>query len=209
MKNDDFRIFIIDDDEAIRRSISLLLCSLDYPTVGFASAEEFLETVDYSGEGCILLDIFLEGKSGLELQEEVKNKFPNLPIIYITGMGDVPMSVQALKKGAANFLQKPLDEHQLLDAVEDALNLSHRIVSESIEISRIRSLIDTLTPREYEIFRYLTTGMLNKQIAAKLSITEHTVKLHRGKITEKLGVKSIAEIVSMASKADMHGILAL
>ena len=203
MKDNDSRIFIIDDDEAIRRSISLLLNASGYATESFAGAEEFLETVDYSGAGCILLDIFLEGKTGLELQEEIKNKFQNLPIIYITGLGDIPMSVRALKKGAANFLEKPVDEQQLLDAVEEALSLSYQKVPEQKETSRIRSLISTLTPREYEIFRYLITGMLNKQIASKLNISEHTVKLHRGKITGKLGVKSVAEIVLMAKKLNL------
>ncbi|HNS17643.1 MAG TPA: response regulator [Bacteroidales bacterium] len=206
MKDDNSSIFIIDDDEPIRRSISLLLNASGYATESFAGVEEFLETVDYSGAGCILLDIFLEGKSGLELQEEIKSKFQCLPIIYITGMGDVPMSVQALKKGAVNFLQKPIDERQLLDTIEEALHLSHQMVMEQKETSRIRSLIGNLTPREYEIFKYLITGMLNKQIAAELNITEHTVKLHRGKITEKLGVKSVAEIVQMAGKLNLFSI---
>lgn len=203
MEHDQCKIFIVDDDQAIRRGISLFLDSSGYVTESFGSGEEFLETVDYSGAGCILLDIFLEGKSGLELQEEIKSKFQSLPIIYITGMGDVPMSVQALKKGAANFLQKPIEDRQLIDAVEEALNLSCQMVSECRETSRIRSRIETLTPREYEIFKYLITGMLNKQIAAELNITEHTVKLHRGKITEKLGVKSVAEIVQMAGKLNL------
>jgi len=203
MKDTNSRIFIIDDDEAIRRSISLLLSSSGYTSESFSGGEDFLTTVDYSGAGCILLDIFLEGKTGLELQEEIKNRYGNLPIIYITGMGDVPMSVQALKKGAINFLEKPIDEQHLFQAIEEALGLSHLIVSEQKEFSRIKSLISTLTPREYEIFRYLITGMLNKQIAAELNITEHTVKLHRGKITEKLGVKSVAEIVFMAEKAGL------
>ncbi|HOW26651.1 MAG TPA: response regulator [Bacteroidales bacterium] len=204
MKNDHAKIFIIDDDEAIRRSLSLLLNSLGYTTETFPSAEEFLGSVDYREAGCILLDIFLEGKTGLELQEEIKSKFENLPIVYITGMGDIPMSVRALKKGAANFLQKPIDEIQLFDAVEEAVSLSHQIVSEQKEISRIRSLMSTLTPRENEVLSYLITGMLNKQIAAKLNITEHTVKLHRGRITEKLGVKSVAEIVRMAGIPDIR-----
>jgi FixJ family two-component response regulator len=203
MSNKEYKIFIVDDDEAIRRSLSLLIRSAGYSASGFSGAEEFLESEDYDGKGCILLDIFLDGESGLELQEKISKKFHNLPIIYITGLGDVPMSVQALKKGAINFLQKPVDDVQLLEAVEEALRKSAALVTEKNQILHIKALIDKLTPREYEIFQYILTGMLNKQIASELNIAEHTVKLHRGKITEKLGVKSVAEMVRIAEKLNL------
>ena len=198
-----YTIFIIDDDESIRRSVSLVIKSAGYQTQVFAGVEQFLENVNYAGEGCILLDVFLEGKSGLEMLEEIQGRFYNLPIIYFSGMGDIPMSVDAMKKGAINFLQKPLDDNQLLRAIDEALIKSRELITDRVESARAEELISTLTPREDEILRFLLTGMLNKQIAAKLNIAEHTVKLHRGKITEKLGVKSVAELVRIAEKANI------
>lgn len=194
------KMFIIDDDLSVRRSISLLLKSAGYNTESFGSADEFIELENHDGEGCIILDIFMEGRTGLELQEEIRQKFPALPIIYITGQGDIPMSVQALRKGAVNFLQKPVEDHVLLEAVNEALQLSHEIFIEIRETKRIKYLLNTLTNRESQVFRLLITGKLNKQIAGDLNIAEHTVKLHRGNITKKLGVKSVAELVKLAQK---------
>jgi FixJ family two-component response regulator len=203
MKNEELKIFIIDDDESVRRSLSLLLRSGGYQVESYGLAAEFLHTAEYHGSGCILLDIFLDGRSGLELQEEISGRFENLPIIYITGQGDIPMSVQALKKGAINFLQKPVDAQQLFVAVEEALTTSLARTEAMKETIKARALYSTLTPKEQEIFGYLITGMLNKQVAAELNITEHTVKLHRGKITNKLGIKSIAEMVHLAGKLNI------
>jgi len=197
------KVFIIDDDISVRRSISLLLRSAGYPAESYGSAEEFLQLEDYNGPGCIILDIFLEGRSGLELQEEIQDRFFQLPVIYITGQGDVPMSVQAMKKGAVNFLQKPVDDPVLIATVEEAINQSRDILKENQEFLECRMLLNTLTPREMEVFRLVIRGWLNKQIAAELNIAEHTVKLHRGKITEKLGVKSVAELVHIAEKLNL------
>jgi len=203
MKNEGLKIFIIDDDESVRRSLSLLLRSGGYQVESYGGAEEFLQAAEYHGSGCILLDIFLDGRSGLELHEEIAGKFENLPIIYITGQGDIPMSVQALKKGAINFLQKPVDVRHLFVAVEEAISTSVALAEAMKETIKARALYSTLTPKEKEIFRYLITGMLNKQVAAELNITEHTVKLHRGKITNKLGTRSIAEMVHLAGKLNI------
>lgn len=203
MGKENCKVFVIDDDRSVRRSISLLLKSAGYQVDAFDSAEEFLNRADHKGIGCIVLDIFLDGRSGLELQEDIINKFINLPIIYITGQGNIPMSVLALKKGAINFLQKPVDDQLLLNALEEALDKSQQLFTEQQEENRIRLLVDSLTPREYEVFRLIITGMLNKQIASELNIAEHTVKLHRGKITEKLGVKSVAEMVQFAQKLNL------
>lgn len=181
----------------------MLLNSAGFPVESFDNAEEFIENVNYTGIGCIILDIFMDGKSGLELQEVIAQKFKCLPIIYITGHGDIPMSVQALKKGAVNFLQKPVDDLQLLTTVEEALQKSREMCAAQQEEARIKALFNSLTPRELEIFQQVITGKLNKQIAADLNIAEHTVKLHRGKITEKLGVKSVAEMVHLAEKMDL------
>jgi FixJ family two-component response regulator len=194
------KIFLIDDDKEIRAGISLLLKSLGYNIESFKSVDELLEYSDYSGPGCIILDVFLGEESGLEMQSKLEINFETLPIIFITGQGNIPMSVEAMKKGAINFLQKPIDDKELIRAIEEALTRSDERIKKQNEIEKFKSLVSSLTSREYEIFRYVITGMLNKQIAAELGIAEHTVKNHRLNITEKLGVKSVAEMIYIAEK---------
>ena len=201
------KIFLIDDDETIRKSLSLLLLSAGYAIESFNSFEDFIERGNFNDVGCILLDVYLGGKTGLELQEEIKRKYPNLPIIYITGFGDIPMSVHALKKGAINFLQKPIDDVKLIESVEEAIQYSELLIKTQTETDKLKKLVKSLTPREFEILQYVITGILNKQIAAKLGIAEHTVKIHRGKLTEKLGVKSVAEMVHIAEKLGIRNSL--
>jgi FixJ family two-component response regulator len=209
MKKQETKVFIIDDDEEIRQSISLLLKSAGYKTESFPGTEQFLETKNQNGAGCILLDVFLGGKTGLELQEEIETKFECLPIIFITGQGNIPMSVEAIKKGALNFLQKPIDDKELFNAIEEALNRSNALVTKQNEIEKFKSLVNFLTAREYEIFRYVIIGILNKQIATELGIAEHTVKNHRLSITDKLGVKSVAEMIYMAEKLNINGAIVI
>lgn len=204
MNKADEKIFVIDDDASVRRSLPLLLKTSNYSVETFPSSEEFLKRDVFTGTGCIILDINLEGKSGLELQEELISKPYNLPIVFITGKGGVPESVQALKKGAIDFLEKPFDDESLLNAVNEAVIKSWEIKKEFDELESLKNLISNLTERELEVFKYVITGMLNKEIAAHLNIAEHTVKLHRGKITEKLGVKSVAELVRIAEKLGIH-----
>ena len=199
------KVFLIDDDEEICQSISLLLNSAGYKVETFRSTENFLETKNHSGAGCILLDVFLGGKTGLELQEEIETKFESLPIIFITGQGTIPLSVEAMKKGALNFLQKPIDDKELFNAIDEAINRSNALISKQNEMEKFKSAVNSLTSREYEIFRYVISGMLNKQIAAELGIAEHTVKNHRLKITEKLGIKSVAEMIYVAEKLNIKG----
>jgi FixJ family two-component response regulator len=201
--NEYIRIFVVDDDESVRRSLLLLLKAGGYYADSYSSAEDFLSLGNHDGVGCILLDIIMEGRSGLELQEAISERFPNLPIIYITGQGNVPLSVQAMKKGAINFLQKPVEDHALFNAVEEALNSSKARSAAHLDEIQAKERISTLTARELEVYRLIITGMLNKQIAARLNITEHTVKLHRGKITDKLGVKSVAEMLHLAERANI------
>ena len=141
----------------------------------------------------------------MELQEVIETKFESLPIIFISGQGNVPMSVEALKKGAINFLEKPIDEQALVKAIDEALFRSEELVTKNKELDRIRALMNTLTAREYEIFRYVISGMLNKQIAFELGIAEHTIKNHRLSITDKLKVKSVAELVNIADKLSIKG----
>lgn len=204
MNKTDERIFVIDDDASVRRSLPLLLNASDYTVETFSSSEEFLNRDVFNGTGCILLDINLEGKNGLELQDELMKKKYSLPIIFITGKGGVPESVQALKKGAIDFLQKPFDDEQLLKAVEEAVAKSRSNKKDFDDLVVLKDKLNKLTERELEILKYVITGKLNKQIAYELNIAEHTVKLHRGKITEKLGAKSVAELVRIAEKADIQ-----
>ena len=194
-------VFVIDDDESVRSSLSLYLQLSDYVVESFESSEEYLSREDHKGPGCIILDVNMSGKSGLELQEVLISRNSHLPIIFITGYGNIRMSVDTVKKGAVNYLEKPFNEEELLHSVSEAMALSHKLLSENEEILKAKQLISTLTLREHEILTYIITGMLNKQIAYKLNIGEHTVKVHRRNICEKLKVKSVPEIIRIADKA--------
>jgi FixJ family two-component response regulator len=194
-------VFIIDDDISIRRSLSLLLTSYDYNVEVFSSSEKYLERESHTGPGCLILDINLEGKSGIELQDELIKLGSHLPIIFITSKGNVHLSVETIRKGAINFLEKPFKEEELLDSVSEAIQLSLKFKEEKDIFKNAKILIDSLTPRETEILKYLTTGILNKQTAAILNIAEHTVQLHKLSICNKLGVKSIPEMIVIARNA--------
>ena len=204
MNNKTETIFIIDDDESVRRSLSLFLKAAKYNVEVYSNSEEYLAREPHDGTGCLILDVNLGGKTGLELQEELKINGSHLPIIFITGIGNIHMSVTALKKGAINFLEKPFEEEELLQSISEALAISKKMKAENDELKNARNLIGSLTQRENEVLKYLLTGMLNKQIANELKIAEHTVKLHRISICEKLGVKSVAEIIHIAEKARIY-----
>jgi FixJ family two-component response regulator len=197
-------IFVIDDDASVRKSLSRLLRSAGYTIETFPSAEEFLRREHFDGVGCIVLDVQMPGLSGMDLQEELSKADYHMPIIFITGHGDIPMSVQAMKKGAVDFLTKPCDDEQLLRAVENATEKDGQGRTEYHEVQDIRRRIESLTAREHEIFRYVITGMLNKQIALELKIAEKTVKVHRGRVMEKLGANSVAELVRLAEKVGIE-----
>lgn len=205
MNKADSKIFIVDDDEEIRAGITLLLKSDGYKVESFKSANDLLENAVHSGPGCILLDIFLGEETGLELQSKIEMNFETLPIIFITGHGNIPMSVEAMKKGALNFLQKPIDDKELFTAIEEALDRSKALVTKQNEIEKFKAVVNSLSAREYEIFRYVIAGILNKQIATELGIAEHTVKNHRLNITEKLGIKSVPEMIYIAEKLNIKG----
>jgi FixJ family two-component response regulator len=194
-------VFIIDDDISVRRSLSLLLGSYDYAVETFSSAEEFLDRELHDGTGCVVLDINLEGKSGIMLQDELVTFGQHLPIIFITGMGNVHMSVETIRKGAINFLEKPFEEEELLSSVSEAIQISMKIIEDQTIKRTAQKLIQSLSPREMEILKYLVTGMLNKQTAGELNIAEHTVQLHKMSITRKLGVKSIPEMITISRNA--------
>jgi FixJ family two-component response regulator len=194
-------VFVIDDDASIRKSLSRLLRSAGYTAETFSSAEEFLRREHFDGVGCILLDVRMPGLSGMDLQEKLNKADYPMPIVFITGHGDIPMTVEAMKKGAVDFLTKPFDDEELLQALRAAIEKDRNARAEYTEVHEIRRLIELLTPRENEILRYVVTGMLNKQIALELGIAEKTVKVHRGRVMEKLGVDSVAELVRLAEKA--------
>jgi FixJ family two-component response regulator len=194
-------IFVIDDDASVRRGLSLLLRSAGYKVVTFVSAGEFLSKASPDCIGCIILDVRMRGMTGLELQEHLSRNRHRMPIIFITGHGDIPMSVQAMKKGAVDFLTKPFDDAQLLSLVENAVERCRREKTILDEVSDFRLRLKTLTPREHEVFRHVISGLLNKQIAGELHIKEHTVKVHRGRVMQKLGVDSVASLVRLAEKA--------
>jgi len=194
-------VFVVDDDPSIRESLSLLLSSAGYSVNTFASAKEFLESEhSTSGPACLVLDVKMPGISGLDLQKELTSRNYAIPVIFITGHGDIPMSVQAMKKGAVDFLSKPFDDGQLLDAVKVALLKDSQARSDLNEQKHIMQRLDSLTTRENEILTYLITGMLNKQIAYELKISERTVKAHRKQVFDKMGVNSMAELVRLTEK---------
>ena len=195
-------VFVVDDDPSIRESLGLLLSSAGYGVKTFASAKEFLKLErSSSGPACLVLDVKMPGISGLDLQAELASRNYAIPVIFITGHGDIPMSVQAMKKGAVDFLSKPFDDDQLLDSVKAALLKDEQIRSSLDEQKNIMKRLESLTPREYEILTYLITGMLYKQIASELKISERTVKAHRKQVFAKVGVVSIADLVRLTEKA--------
>ena len=194
-------VFVIDDDPSVLKSLSRLLRSLGFDAETFASAELFLAREHYDGVGCIVLDVRMPGLSGMDLQDELSKADYSMPIIFISGHGNIPMSVQAMKKGAVDFLTKPFDDKELLQAVKKAIEKDRNAKTERAEVQDALKLIEQLTPREQEVLRYVITGLLNKQIALKLDIAEKTIKVHRGRIMEKLSVDSVADLVRLAERA--------
>ena len=198
-------MFVIDDDPSIRESLSLLLSSAGYSVKTFASAIEFLESERRTSDPvCLVLDVKMPGINGLDLQKELISRDYAIPIIFITGHGDIPMSVQAMKSGAFDFLSKPFDDNQLLVAVKEALLKDSQTRADRNEQKQIMRKLDSLTTRESQTLTYLITGMLNKQIAYELEISERTVKAHRKQVLDKMSANSIAELVRITLKAGIE-----
>ena len=191
-------VFVIDDDPSVRSALDSLIRSVALDVQCFATADEFLRAKRPQASGCVVLDVRLPGRSGLDFQQEmIKSDIP-LPIIFITGHGDVPMSVRAIKAGAIEFLTKPFREQDLLDAIHAGIE-SDRLRRKSTEITqKLRNRFDALTSREREIMRQVVSGRPNKQIAAQLKLSEFTVKVHRSHVMQKMKAKSLAELVRMA-----------
>jgi FixJ family two-component response regulator len=191
-------VFVVDDDASMRKALGNLIQSVGLRVEAFASAPEFLAVKLPEVPCCLVLDIRLPGLSGLDFQAKLASANIAIPIIFITGHGDIPMSVQAMKAGAIEFLPKPFRDQDLLDAVRVALERDQTRHEGEKTRSDLRAKFETLTPREQEVMACVTGGLMNKQIAAEIGITENTVKVHRGNVTRKMGARSLAELVRMA-----------
>jgi FixJ family two-component response regulator len=202
MREEPATVFVVDDDEAVRASLKLLLKTLGLTVQTYASAPEFLAAFDARRGGCLVLDIRMPGMSGLELQEELNARGAMLPIIFITGHGDVPMAVEAMQRGAMDFLQKPFRDQDLLDRITEAM-AKDRAGRELLgNRERIRARVTSLTPREREVMSLVTQGKANKIIAADLELSQRTVEIHRAHVMEKMGANSLAHLVRMALEID-------
>ena len=194
-------VFVVDDDPAVLKSLSRLLRSARLDAATFSTPREFLERHDPSAPGCLVLDVAMPGLNGLELQEALTAMGSELPIIFLTGHGDIPMSVQAMKRGAVDFLTKPVNDEDLLKAVRAAIEKDSVARRARAELEEIQQRLATLTPREREVLEHVIAGQLNKQTAADLGTVEKTIKVHRARVMEKMKVQSVAELVHLADQA--------
>ena len=197
-------VHIVDDDEAVRESLADLLRSMDYQVALYASAAEFLNVDLPDAAACLVLDVRLPGTSGLELQEYLTHVNIRLPVILMTGFGDIPMSVKGMKAGAVDFLTKPIRHQDLLDAVAVAVRMDQRERQEVAQIAQLRERYALLTPRERQVMALVASGLMNKQVANELSISEVTVKMHRSSAMRKLGAKSVARLARMVDLLDIQ-----
>ena len=196
------QVYVIDDDEAVRDSIGMLLESADLPYRAFASADEFFAQLDDSQRGCLVLDIRMPGMTGLQLQQRLAESGSTLPVIFITGHGDVPMAVEAMRQGALDFLRKPVNESNFIERIQHALDLEsgnwHQKHDREQQLARIASL----TEREGEVFDLVAEGLANKAIAGRLGISERTVEVHRAQVMRKLGARTLAQLVRIHLQLD-------
>lgn len=191
-------VFIVDDDQSMREALTDLFCSMKFDVEAYESVAALLEAANLNRPGCILLDVRLPGISGLDFQAQLERTGITMPIVFITGFGDIPMSVRAMKAGAVDFLTKPFKDQDILDAVAIAIERDAERRRQDTQSEAVASLARTLTPREREVMEAVVKGLMNKQIAYELGISEVTVKLHRGNVMRKMGVRSLADLVRKA-----------
>ena len=196
-------VFVVDDDISVREALELLIRSGGWQPETFASAREFLSRPRATVPCCLVLDVTLPGLNGLELQQQLVER-SEMPIIFITGYGDVPMSVRAMKAGAVEFLTKPFDDQVLLDAIGHAIERSRLSLRQQSDVQQLRSCYDSLTPREREVMSLVVSGLLNKQVGGELGISEITVKAHRGQVMRKMKADSLADLVTMAARLGLN-----
>ena len=194
-------VFAVDDDASVRKGLARLLRSAGYKSEIFKLASDFLTRPPHSGPSCVIVDVQMPGLNGIELQEDLIRRHREEQLVFITGHGDIPMCAQAMKAGAVDFLRKPFRSDELLQCVQNALIRSAEQRRRSTEKNDARRLLDLLTAREFEVMQLVITGMLNKQIAGELGLAEKTVKVHRGRVMQKLGVTSVAELVGLVQRA--------
>jgi FixJ family two-component response regulator len=198
------KVFVVDDDPSIRESLRWLLESVELGVETYESAEDFLDGYDTSTHGCLLLDVRMPGMSGLSLQKELQSRGIGMPIIFITGHGDVPLAVRACKAGALDFIEKPFSDQRLLDLVREALEKERAVAAVRAEVTAFRERLASLTGREREIMDLVADGRTNREMAAALGVSPRTVEVHRARLTDKLGVDSVATLVRMLIAAGAH-----
>jgi len=194
-------VFVIDDDESVRKGLKRLLRSANYESEVFKSASDFLARPPHPGPACVIVDVQMPGVNGIDFQKALIQRRREEQLVFITGYGNIPMCAQVMKAGAVDFLPKPFKSRELLKCVEHALDRSTEQRRGAAERNEARRLLDLLTPREFEVMQLVTTGMLNKQVGGELGVAEKTVKVHRGRLMQKLGVTSVAELVHLVQRA--------
>jgi FixJ family two-component response regulator len=196
----DSTVFVVDDDASMRNALGRLIRSAGLHVVAFSSAEEFIRRNQPDMPACLVLDVRMPGMSGLELQRELAAANNHIPVIFITGHGDIPMSVRAMKAGAVEFLPKPFHDQDLLDAIQQAIKRDNEAFKERSRVAELRARYELLTPREREVMGLVVRGLLNKQVAGQLGTRENTVKIQRGQVMQKMQVESLADLISIAGK---------